>query len=188
MALMLRHANDEPPPLGLVREDLPPGVVAWVHAMLAKEPAARPASAAHAWDWLEGVVSDELGARWRRAAALPEPGDPSGYVSVVTAAVPVEAPQYSSAVLPVVATEPPPPPPEPVAVEPPAPSPNPAAPAGLLSSPAWPRPWSPRPGRRGSPSPPGRSRAPPRRPRRSARRSRSRCATSSRRPCAPTGR
>src|SRR5215207_9425659 len=62
MALMLRHANDEPAPLGLVREDLPPGVVAWVHAMLAKQPTARPASAAHAWDWLEGVVSDELGA------------------------------------------------------------------------------------------------------------------------------
>jgi hypothetical protein len=85
MALMLRHANDEPPPLGRVREDLPPGVVAWVHAMLAKDPAARPASAAHAWDWLEGEVADELGPRWRRAAALPEPGATWGYVSVVTA-------------------------------------------------------------------------------------------------------
>ena len=61
MALMLRHANDEPPPLGRVREDLPPGVAAWVHAMLAKDPAARPASAADAWDWLEGEVADELG-------------------------------------------------------------------------------------------------------------------------------
>ena len=132
MALMLRHANDEPPPLGLVREDLPPGVVAWVHAMLAKEPAARPASAAHAWDWLEGVVSDELGARWRRAAALPEPGDPSGYVSVVTAAVPVPAPRNTSAVLPVVAAEPSPPPPEPAAVEPPPPaSPQPRRPRRL---------------------------------------------------------
>ena len=88
MALMLRHANDEPPPLGRVREDLPPGVVAWVHAMLAKDPAARPASAAHAWDWLEGEVADELGPRWRRAAALPEPGDTWGYVSVVTTAAP----------------------------------------------------------------------------------------------------
>ena len=88
MALMLRHANDEPPPLGRVREDLPPGIVAWVHAMLAKDPAARPASAADAWDWLEGVVADELGARWRRAAALPEPGETWGYVSVVTTAAP----------------------------------------------------------------------------------------------------
>ena len=93
MALMLRHANDEPPPLGRVREDLPPGVVAWVHAMLAKDPAARPASAADAWDWLEGEVADELGPRWRRAAALPEPGETWGYVSVVTtAAAPTRLP------------------------------------------------------------------------------------------------
>ena len=138
--------------------------------MLAKDPAARPASAAHAWDWLEGVVADELGARWRRAAALPEAGEQSGYVSVVTAAVPVTAPRYSSAVLPVVAPElpaapaAPAPPPSPEPDEPASPSPNPAAPAGRLSSPAWPRPWSSRPERRGSPSPPGRSR-PPRRPR-----------------------
>jgi len=42
MALMLRHANDEPPPLGRVREDLPPGIAAWVHAMLAKDPGPAP--------------------------------------------------------------------------------------------------------------------------------------------------
>ena len=71
-----------------MREDLPPGVVAWVHAMLAKDPAARPASAADAWDRLEGEVADELGPRWRRAAALPEAGDTWGYVSVVTTAAP----------------------------------------------------------------------------------------------------
>ena len=96
MALMLRHANDEPPPLGRVREDLPPGIVAWVHAMLAKDPAARPASAADAWDWLEGEVADELGPRWRRAAALPEPGDTWGYVSVVTTAAPEVPPAAPS--------------------------------------------------------------------------------------------
>jgi len=88
MALMLRHANDDAPPLGLVREDLPPGVVAWVHAMLSRDPSARPASAGHAWDWLEGVVSDELGARWRRAATLPEEGAATGYVSTVVTALP----------------------------------------------------------------------------------------------------
>ena len=73
MALLMRHVNDDPPPLASLRPDLPPGVVAWVHAMLAKEPAARPAGAAHAWDRLEGVVSDALGPRWRRAATLREP-------------------------------------------------------------------------------------------------------------------
>ena len=93
MALMLRHANDEPAPLGRVREDLPPGIAAWVHAMLAKHPAARPASAADAWDRLEGEVADELGPRWRRAAALPEPGATWGYVSVVTTAAPDVVPR-----------------------------------------------------------------------------------------------
>ena len=105
MALMLCHANDEPRPLGRVREDLPPGIVAWVHAMLARDPADRPASASAAWDWLEGVVAEELGARWRRAAALPEPGETWGYVSVVTTAAPT-----------------------PPAPDPPSPAPLPAAP------------------------------------------------------------
>ena len=70
MALLMRHLNEDPPPLASVRPDLPPGVVAWVHGMLAKEPAMRPAGAAAAWDRLEGVVSDALGPRWRRDAAL----------------------------------------------------------------------------------------------------------------------
>ena len=78
MALLMRHVNDDPPPLASVRPDLPPGVVAWVHAMLAKDPAARPAGAAHAWDRLEGVVSDALGPRWRRAALLTELGRRAG--------------------------------------------------------------------------------------------------------------
>ena len=46
MALLMRHVDGEPPPLAGVRPDLPPGVVAWVHAMLAKQPDARPAGAA----------------------------------------------------------------------------------------------------------------------------------------------
>ena len=73
MALLMHHVNDEPPPLASVRPDLPAGVVAWVHAMLAKYPAARPAGAAAAWDRLEGVVSDALGPRWRRDATITEP-------------------------------------------------------------------------------------------------------------------
>ena len=74
MALLMCHVNDDPPPLATVRPDLPPGVAAWVHGMLAKEPATRPAGAAHAWDRLEGVVSDALGPRWRRSATLPAVG------------------------------------------------------------------------------------------------------------------
>ena len=184
MALMLRHANDEPAPLAAVCPDLPPGVVAWVHAMLAKAPAARPASAAHAWDWLEGVVADELGARWRRGAALPEPGEPSRYVSV---AMPVLSPQPpappvaeslivaaeapTAAVVeasPAVAIEPPAalasdtPSPAAPSCRPPLPPPSRGGPPPAAGSPSppWARPWSSRPGRRGSPSRPATSRAP----------------------------
>ena len=115
----------------------------------------------HAWDWLEGEVADELGPRWRRAAALPEPGETWGYVSVVTTAAPdvpaaprrrlrrtatphrADAGSHSA---------------EPRRrrrTRPAAPSrrcrdgrrtppPGLAAPARSLSSPSWPRPWSSR--------------------------------------------
>jgi hypothetical protein len=53
-----------------------------VHAMLAKEPRARPAGAVEAWDRLEGVVSDALGPRWRRDATLDDP--PAAPVEVRT--------------------------------------------------------------------------------------------------------
>ena len=118
MALLMRHVNDDPPPLASARPDLPPGVVAWVHAMLAKDPAARPAGAAHAWDRLEGVVCDALGPRWRRTALLTEsaaapaaeaepvpPSELSGIFSVVLPplAVPAQsapAPAVPEAVVP----------------------------------------------------------------------------------------
>ena len=98
MALLMHHVSDEPPSLASVRPDLPPGVVAWVHAMLAKYPAARPAGAAAAWDRLEGVVSDALGPRWRRDATIPEPAvDPAA----PTEAAPV-LPSERSGIYPVV--------------------------------------------------------------------------------------
>jgi serine/threonine protein kinase len=82
MALLMHHVNSEPPPLADLRPDLAPGVAEWVHAMLAKEPRARPAGAVEAWDRLEGVVSDALGPRWRRDATLGDP--PAAPVEVRT--------------------------------------------------------------------------------------------------------
>ena len=121
MALLLRQVNDEPPPLAELRPDLPPGVVAWVHAMLAKEPAARPAGAAHAWDRLEGAVSDELGPLWRRGAALVEPGaervtgvHPSVLAELPSAAAPSELSGIYSVLLPAL---PPAPAPAPTAAD-----------------------------------------------------------------------
>ena len=126
MALLMHHVSDEPPSLASVRPDLPPGVVAWVHAMIAKYPAARPAGAAAAWDRLEGVVSDALGPRWRRDAAIPEPDvDPAA----PTEAAPV-LPSERSGIYPVVV----PPLPMPIAEA----SSAPARSASARSAPAFP--------------------------------------------------
>jgi serine/threonine-protein kinase len=45
LALALAHREDEPPPLGDLRPDLNPNIVALVHRTLAKNPADRPADA-----------------------------------------------------------------------------------------------------------------------------------------------
>ena len=115
MALLMHHVNDEPPSLASLRPDLPAGVVAWVHAMLAKYPAARPAGAAAAWDQLEGAVSDALGPRWRRDATITGPAvDPaattevapvlpserSGIYPVLVPSLPVPVPATSAAPAP----------------------------------------------------------------------------------------
>ena len=86
---------------------------------------------------------------------------------------------------------PPPLRPRPLRRRPPLPPPSRGGPPPAAGSPSppWSRPWSSRPGRRGSPSRPATSRAPTplRRRSRRARRWSSGCGPSWRRPCAPTG-
>src|SRR4029077_2929069 len=71
--VLMRRVSGAPPSLADVRPDLPAGLLAWVDSMLAKDPTARPAGAARAWDELDGVVCEALGARWRKDAALRDP-------------------------------------------------------------------------------------------------------------------
>jgi hypothetical protein len=131
MALLMHHVNDDPPPLASLRPDLPPGVAAWVHGMLAKEPAARPAGAAHAWDRLEGVVSDALGPRWRRSATLPLPAvDPAAVVAPAPASERSGIYRVLSTAVPEPAA-PQPSPSEPARAEP---EPEPAAPVPAAAS------------------------------------------------------
>ena len=121
MALLMRHVNAEPESLSEVRPGLPRGVVDWVGAMLAKDPGARPAGAAPAWDRLEDVLCDSLGARWRREAALPEPGAAPEPVADIDPDPPSEI-GFVAVVAPPVRPTPPAPDPEPpsLVLEPPA--------------------------------------------------------------------
>ena len=70
MAIMLRHLNDEVPPLRSAKPDLDPQLSAWVERLLAKEAADRPKDAAEAWEELEEIVIGILGPRWRRQSRL----------------------------------------------------------------------------------------------------------------------
>jgi hypothetical protein len=70
VAILLRHVHEAVPPLRGAVPSLDPRLAGWVERLLAKDSADRPASAAEAWDELEGTLIDTLGARWRRDAGL----------------------------------------------------------------------------------------------------------------------
>jgi hypothetical protein len=70
LALALRHVREPVPPLRSVAPDVDPRLAAWVERMLAKDPRARPAGAAEAWDQVEDAVIGVLGPRWHRDSRL----------------------------------------------------------------------------------------------------------------------
>jgi serine/threonine protein kinase len=154
MAILYKHVNDPIPPPLERRPDLDPGIAHWLEHMLQKDPAARPADATEAWEELEEVVLDALGARWRREARVldpeqtvvsPPPLAPATFhetPSVPTPAPPPPAPPPAPPPEALPAAPPLPPPAEPetsfteaVAAAPPppppAPPPTPAKPSRL---------------------------------------------------------
>jgi hypothetical protein len=72
MAILLRHVSDPPPPLAEAAPGVDPQLAAWVHRLLAKDPAERPPRPQAAWEELEDVILGVLGPRWRREARLAE--------------------------------------------------------------------------------------------------------------------
>ncbi|MEA2168484.1 MAG: eukaryotic-like serine/threonine-protein kinase, partial [Solirubrobacteraceae bacterium] len=76
MAVMQSHINQPPASVIEVDEGVDPALSRWVDALLAKDPAARPRSAAAAWESLERVAIDRLGPAWRDAASLVEGAGP----------------------------------------------------------------------------------------------------------------
>ena len=87
MAVLLRHINEAPGPGGLVAPDVDPRLSDWISVLMAKDPAARPQSAAEAWETLEELVLAVAGPRWRRTSALPATRHRTGPGPVHAAAV-----------------------------------------------------------------------------------------------------
>jgi hypothetical protein len=72
-AVLLAHVNEPVPDPRTLAPELDSGLVEWLERMLAKSPEDRYPDAAAASEALEGIVIDELGARWRRHIRLPDP-------------------------------------------------------------------------------------------------------------------
>jgi serine/threonine protein kinase len=97
MAVLLHHINDPVPPLRSIDPRIDPALAEWVESLLVKDPAKRTRNAYAAWDVLEGIVIDVVGARWRRNARLvtkletvetPQPLTPAPFESSVQTPTP----------------------------------------------------------------------------------------------------
>jgi len=87
MALLMRHINEEIPPVRSLVPDVDPALSDWVQRLLIKDPAARTRSAVTAWDELDVILIDLLGPRWLRDSALPaRPGGATAPVPTPTPA------------------------------------------------------------------------------------------------------
>jgi tRNA A-37 threonylcarbamoyl transferase component Bud32 len=98
MAVLLRQINDPIPPVESLIPDVPPELSEWIEGLVEKDPEKRTQAASEAWDALDEILLDQLGARWQRSSGLPErPGD-------APAPAPVQTPRrtrFSSAITPV---------------------------------------------------------------------------------------
>ena len=70
LAVLLAHCRRSRRRWPSARRTVPSPIAGWVHALLAKEPAARPQSARAAWEELEEHLLEGVGPRWRRGARL----------------------------------------------------------------------------------------------------------------------
>jgi hypothetical protein len=70
MAILLRHVNEEIPPVSSIEPSVDHGVSDWVEQLLVKDPKARTQSANEAWDEFEELIIGLQGPRWRRGARL----------------------------------------------------------------------------------------------------------------------
>ena len=69
-SVLIQHIHEPVPAPRTLRPDLDPALERWLLWMLAKDPAARPASAREALDELERCMTAAVAPGWRRAARL----------------------------------------------------------------------------------------------------------------------
>jgi serine/threonine protein kinase len=94
VAVLLAHLQQQPPPLAEGAPDVPAPIAAWVHALLEKEPSARPQSARGAWEDLEEHLLETAGPRWRRTARIE--GEPSDAGRVTPSGRPITPAHFTS--------------------------------------------------------------------------------------------
>jgi serine/threonine protein kinase len=76
MAILMRHINDQIPPVRAIDPSIDPEISDWIQGLLSKDPAARTGSAAAAWDAYEEIADRLLPRRWHRESRLTgKPGD-----------------------------------------------------------------------------------------------------------------
>ena len=75
MGILMAHVRKQPVPVLTHNPTVNPQLARWVHSLLEKDPAARPASARAAWESLEEAVIDALGPRWQRSSRLLDPAE-----------------------------------------------------------------------------------------------------------------
>jgi serine/threonine protein kinase len=71
LAVLVRQVSDPIPRPRSLNPEVDPAISDWIERLLVKETEDRARSAAAAWDQLEEIVLDLVGARWRRADRLP---------------------------------------------------------------------------------------------------------------------
>jgi hypothetical protein len=92
LVVLMRQVRDPIPPVTDLDPRIDPRIAEWISWLTAKAPAARPQSAAEAWDRFEEIAMAMLGSGWRRQSRLlPGVADaaPAAAVPLAPAAVPL---------------------------------------------------------------------------------------------------
>ena len=92
MAILTRRIEARPPSARTLNPAVDADVSHWVDRLLIPDPRLRTQTAREAWEEFEEIIISQLGARWRRAAALPALPPPQASATTVTPADSISTP------------------------------------------------------------------------------------------------